>query len=281
MNSVIITKVRNADDIIESFVRYHAAIASRFVIILHRSTDGTGSIIESLKKEGLSIEIRFDEREEHNHARVINEVLNELRDECPDYILPLDSDEFIVNGKKISESVPADDSSIMYLPWQTYVPTSSDDATVNLPYRIEHCRNVEPRPYYKVCITRAALQRINGVTEGNHDVRLKPKQSVRKLKMASAYIAHFPVRSPRQILEKIKSHWRARMANPERKPAHSFHIKMLYNDFQDRTTLTLEETEAIGRMYAVPAALQSKPIHLLRRPIPNSALECEANDELS
>lgn len=274
MESVILTKVRNADDIIESFVRHHASIASRFVIILHRSTDDTRSIIESLKNEGLPIEIRFDEREEHNHARAINEVLNELRNEQPDYIFLLDSDEFIVGGKNVFETFSAEDSKILYLPWRTYVPTSADDASVDLPYRIEHCRNVEPQQFYKVCVKGAALQCIEGVTEGNHDVWLKPEQFVRKQQIDSPYIAHFPVRSPQQILGKIKSHWQARLANPNRKQAHSFHIKMLYDVFRDRTTLTPEETEEIARIYAVPVALQSEPIHLLHRPIPNSAFEC-------
>ncbi|WP_339745363.1 glycosyltransferase family 2 protein [uncultured Rubinisphaera sp.] len=241
MNAVIITKVRNSADVIESFIRHHAPIAGRFVIILHRSTDETHLILKRLINSGFQIEIRWDDREEHNHARAINEVLDRVRESTPSYIIPLDSDEFIVGWESLAQQLPEDHSAILYLPWRTYVPTQSDDMSICLPYRIEYYREIELKQYYKVCIPGKALQQIKGVTEGNHNVRFLNSANVQKLYSQSTYIAHFPVRTPQQILEKIKLHWQARLANPQRKPRQSAHIKKLYDKFSNYSEISRED----------------------------------------
>src|SRR5690349_15127087 len=51
-----ITWARNEADIIETFVRHHAALADRMIIIDNAGTDETSRILRSLAAEGLPLE---------------------------------------------------------------------------------------------------------------------------------------------------------------------------------------------------------------------------------
>ena len=90
------TTVKDEEDIIESFVRYHMNIVDGMVISDNCSNDSTLSILKKLKKEGLNIDIL----EDHNQYFDQNKKRKELFDYTyqtykPDFIFPIDADEFI------------------------------------------------------------------------------------------------------------------------------------------------------------------------------------------
>ena len=53
---VVISRLKNSADIIETWVRANAAVADKFVVIDNGSSDGTPQILTMLKMEGYDIE---------------------------------------------------------------------------------------------------------------------------------------------------------------------------------------------------------------------------------
>ena len=54
---VVISRLKNSADIIETWIRANAAVADKFVVVDSGSADGTPQILKMLKAEGFNIEI--------------------------------------------------------------------------------------------------------------------------------------------------------------------------------------------------------------------------------
>ena len=72
MNIIMITKVKNESDIIESFLRYHSYIYDNILVIDNGSIDGTYEIVNALIKEGLSIELVSEAHSDFEEFRFAN-----------------------------------------------------------------------------------------------------------------------------------------------------------------------------------------------------------------
>jgi hypothetical protein len=57
MSLIGITRVLNEDDIVEAFVRHHAAMVDHHVFMDNGSSDETIAILRALKDEGLNISV--------------------------------------------------------------------------------------------------------------------------------------------------------------------------------------------------------------------------------
>src|SRR5260221_12837562 len=101
MKIVGISMIRNDADIVESFVRHTLRVLDHLFVIVHSPEDGTGEILKALHEEGLPMTLVFDSEP----AFLQGERLTWLaREACaafqPDFIFPLDADEFIVPAER-------------------------------------------------------------------------------------------------------------------------------------------------------------------------------------
>lgn len=87
--------VRNEEDLIAANLCYHYAMGfSSFVVIDHRSEDATPAILHQLRQTLPVLTLR-EEGTEFDHERYTNLALQAaLRKYAPDWVFPLDADEF-------------------------------------------------------------------------------------------------------------------------------------------------------------------------------------------
>ncbi|MBU2259630.1 glycosyltransferase family 2 protein [Patescibacteria group bacterium] len=248
-NIVAITWARNEEDIIESFVRHNAPLVSRMVIILHRTEDSSLSILNKLREEGLNIEIRQDQSVAHRQSGALTDLMRELMvEEKPDWILPLDADEFLC-GDLAGELKKVPAGQVVLLPWRTYIPTPDDDSCeISVLSRITHCRTEEIPQYYKILIPQSLASDPNAVIPlGCH--RLCGVDAS-EYKEHGLSLAHFPVRSEKQLRNKILKGWESHLANPDRKPGEIYQWKELVGRCRDPKSISKDELRDIALDYA-------------------------------
>ncbi len=270
MTLATVSWVRNEADVIEPFVRHHVALGARMTIVCHRCTDMTLPILRALQTEGLPLTIREDDSPMHLQADCLTEIMRDqsLADAC-DWILPLDADEFLVaSGSKSIEAVfaglPRD--RVTLLPLRTYVPYPSDDKReANVLKRITHARTFEPRPFSKVLIPRTLLTRDARLTPGSHRLLDGEGKPAMESLSATLHLAHFPVRTERQLRKKIGNGWMAVIANPKREESEAFHWRILHDLFTTKATLTDAELGSLALFYTTHhgdpvASLEDAPV---------------------
>src|SRR5262245_5748371 len=131
MRLAAVTTVRNECDIIESFVRHNAAFLDCLYILDHRSTDATPVILRKLADEGLPVLLSREDRGIFYQSAKMTRLIRHALDDYPwDFIIPLDSDEFLrVPDRATLEAALAglDGTSLGVSNVVTYVPTANDD----------------------------------------------------------------------------------------------------------------------------------------------------------
>jgi predicted O-methyltransferase YrrM len=216
-----ITMVKNEIDIIEIFIRYNLNFLDKMMILDNGSTDGTLEIILELIREGLPIDLAFDHNPAYIQAEIITSLMyNTIEKYNPDFILPLDADEFIatyknVDIKKTIAGFPED--SLTYLSWITYVPTVKDNLDeTNILRRISHRRSVQHNYDEKVLIpTALAKKQKVMIKQGSHDLKKIDGVTWKKNSIETLSLAHYPVRSVDQMKSKYLVGWLANLARPE------------------------------------------------------------------
>lgn len=149
MRIAAVTTVRSECDIIESFVRHNAAFLDRLYILDHRSADATPEILRKLADEGLPLTLSREDYAIFYQAPTMTRLIRRaLEDHAWDFIVPLDSDEFLrIPDRSALEAALAglDEASIGLSELVTYVPTENDDLNESdVLRRITHC--VKPVP---------------------------------------------------------------------------------------------------------------------------------------
>jgi hypothetical protein len=210
MKLVSISCIADEEDIIESFVRINSTFIDAFIFI-DDSQDATGEILESLKAEGHVIHRLFRQKSEpYVQDQVVNGAIRYLLDSQIkfDFIFFLDSDEFPVfksksHAQAVMNSVPCDAVSVYR--WETYVPISVDFECESADSFQKHFRRRIPEGllFEKVVVPKALAPEAY-VTVGSHNAyRIQGNQlhPLPKFQLPIS-LAHFPVRSPQQILWK-------------------------------------------------------------------------------
>lgn len=202
--------VNNESEIIESFIRYNYNFVDRMVIIDNGCTDNTIKILRNLINEGYDITIYDESLAAYDQFRLDNKYLNKIINEYnPDWILPLDADEFITgdaNPRKILESLPLD--SIYYVHWQWYVMTDKDDYSDSfIPARMRY-RFASPvqnegaeSPETKCLIPAQYYKKMNlTLSMGHHKVFGNSKAKINIIN--NLRLAHYRAISEEQIISK-------------------------------------------------------------------------------
>jgi len=257
MRIIGISFVKNEEDIIEVFVRYNLCHMDALVIADNSSCDKTREILTRLIEENLPIVVIDDPEVERKQSEKTTHLLQSaVRTFHPDWIIPLDADEFLVpeenhSLKEILGSVPVD--HVVSMPWKSYVPTPSDDQNIINPLiRIRHRREVEDPFWYKVAIPSSILSDKSLIVDtGNHSVhssvngRRYPVTCLDTLKLA-----HYPIRSAEQIVGKAFVGWLAHMCDSSQIQGNGFHQEEMFHRFLDNPAPSAEELRQIGLSYS-------------------------------
>ena len=255
---ITISMVKNEEDIIESFVRYHLAIVSRMLIFDHNSSDNTLNILNQLKEEGLNIHILHGTHIEKKQNIITTDL---LRQACnlynPDIIIPLDADEFIISKNKGTHPGnilnKIDLNKLYYIKWKTFVPHEADNPDEwFIPRRISHYRPEELEKHSKVLITRNISREYSvSIDMGNHDVTLDKQKAPPHLKqkLEALRIAHYPIRSIEQLKSKILVGWINSLCRVDRQAGQSVHQHFLYNKIKNSEGITNKELKTIAANY--------------------------------
>ncbi|WP_315274820.1 glycosyltransferase family 2 protein [Selenomonas sputigena] len=219
---VVVSMVRNEEDIIESFVRWHCAIADAVIVLDHRSTDRTKEILCALRDEGLPLILTEAEDMAYRQWEYTTElVVRAFREFSADVVCPLDADEFLLadtedvfHCRRILQNL---ELGVYYsLAWIDHFLTSPEEDRDMFLLARDHVRERSPKIESKVLLTRKEEDLplwLNGrmsVAQGNHFVVIHENSravSCPTKEATGLYLAHFPERSIEQILSKNIVGW--------------------------------------------------------------------------
>jgi hypothetical protein len=177
MSLIGITRVLNEDDIIEAFIRHHAAMVDHHLILDNGSTDDTVAILRALKDEGLNLSV-FQNKSSFFTESSYNTVLfrhaaNVL---AAEWAIFLDADEFVnlgqtPDGLRAALGAVPPEAGCVGLPNLTYFDTPHDDqAEPIVPVRMRRRENPPERLLSKMFV-RASLAAANvTIDAGQHRV---------------------------------------------------------------------------------------------------------------
>lgn len=233
---VLISMVKNESDIIESFVRHHIDMVDAMLIVNHNSVDSTGTILELLKEEGLSLFI-FDEKTvEYEQSFIMTNLLYKAINEFnADIVIPLDADEFLVQSNTINncrhlletidiKSIYRIDSFNYFQPHVAQTPVAFSLNTVKLKSRVRQKAG-------KIILGRDVVTKFNvGLAMGNHDVTIsrRKRKHVNFVDFDKIHIAHCQIRSEEQVSSKIVVNYLLDISRTDRDPRDSCHIKDIF-----------------------------------------------------
>jgi Glycosyl transferase family 2/Alpha 1,4-glycosyltransferase conserved region len=257
MHLAAVSIVRSECDIIESFVRHNATFFDRLYILDHRSTDTTPDILRKLADEGLPLVLSREGYGIFYQGPSMTHLIKGAFDDHPwDFIIPLDSDEFLrIPDRAGLEAVLADldPGSIGLVEVLNYVPTKGDDLNESdVLRRIVHRAKTIPdiRPKMgKVVIPGAVIKQPGfSLNEGHHGVcingRPVPERGVEGLSLA-----HFPIRSINQfILRSIlcRLAWSSRS---DYNPSWGWHYGTFFKQLKVKPTISAADLTEAALLY--------------------------------
>ena len=236
MKIVAVMSMRNEVDIIETWVRYYAGKVDHIIITDNLSIDGSGDLVNKLINEGLPVSMEVDNRLGHLQTERVHKMMNRAFIEFQaDWILLLDADEFLVPlpGKTFYDILEGlKDNRPLKLAWKTYIPTENDVDDLNVLKRVTYRLENEVNQYYKVMVPAKIGE--NPKTEimmGNHSIRKGGKDIKAQDAPSGMFLAHFPVRSMRQVMTKIMVGWLTTLIRPEYAQGDCYHWKLMFDSF--------------------------------------------------
>jgi hypothetical protein len=164
--------------------------------------------------------------------------------------------------------------------WQTYVPDfdNGSPAAANVLARAKRRLAKERHGLHKVVVARAFADTPDAVIAvGNHVVLPSAGHSIAQQPVKHARIApevvalaHLPVRSARQLTNKIVIGWLAHCAARRSNADLAFHWRELYPEVSDGQTPSAERLRAVAANYGLPmnAWLPPEQIALVEDPLP-------------
>jgi hypothetical protein len=204
-----------------------------------------------------------------------------------DFVFALDGDEFLrIARRDLLDGVLATLPHGLHaaMQWQTYVPEFDNGAQAagNILARAKRRLAEERHGLHKVIVAPAFADTPHAVIAvGNHVVlpsagHSVAQQPVKHARIAAEVVAlaHLPVRSARQLTNKIVIGWLAHCAARRSNADLAFHWRELYRELADGQTPSVERLRAIAANYGLPmtAWLPPEDIALVEDPLPVAEL---------
>jgi len=210
-----LARVKNECDVIEAFVRHHAALLDGLVVVDNASGDGTREILDLLVCEGLPLVVVDDATLEFRQAEIMSYLARATFATFGfDRLFLLDADEFVfaADRAEIDRALaPFRDDESVRIPWATYVPSGEDEPGVSPLARIVDRRGTERVPEYKIVLPSSFASRVGAtIAQGNHSIT--DGGTTVRTPVADLRLAHLPVRSPAQLLTKSLLAWTSYVA---------------------------------------------------------------------
>jgi len=287
MKLAAVAMVRNEADIVESFVRHNLQYLDHLVIVDHNSDDDTPAILQQLQRENLPITIEKETLLAFDQARRLTDDARNLAiAHKPDWIFCLDADEFLRTPSRAAlESVlDGTPGEAVVIPWQTYLPSEKVHDPRNPLAQARERPRVDPIPELKVVLSRKlALGTDWLLAHGNHGVSRAEVPGKYELlhteTLDGIALAHFPMRSPDQLVKKVTLGWfghRLLLGREAETTAQGWHWRELYKRYAaghwpDRNEL---RQLCVGTYIykGDPQVGRTKPMHLINDPLPLPAL---------
>ena len=263
-----VARVKNENDIIESFCRYNLIYCDGMLIRDNGSFDNTKEIIQNLIGEGLPIYWT----NKGNKLKMAQEAIDKYG---ADLVVPLDADEFLYHTGGINprETLEALREDIEYrIPWRTYIYEKEPDIELGfMPNNFTHYRNpvLEHLPKAlaskylikekQVCFTMGAHSFAYPEEHKDHILIESPPNLV---------YAHFPLRSNSQIMKKIIPNWINKWATPFPFSAkHSFQLNLIYNAIKEKGEISEDFLVRHSIEYSVDEEHMKKTMSVIKNAI--------------
>lgn len=273
----LLAMVKNESDIIESFVRHNLQFANEMFILDNGSTDNTFLILQHLKDEGLPIHLFQDATTGHQQQKLSTNLLHSIKNQTDaDVFMFLDADEFIC----IHPSSPIYHQSqderkqfftsqlnkvvqrgLYAIKWLNFLPIDNNhDDYINHFDEFYEC-NQALLIHQKVIYARELLDQIT-LSQGNHFLyRKDTNEPIHQMVFDDIALAHFPIRSPKQAINKILN---TAIAVSSRKieKGESFHIFEMQNKIADNNyQINIDECREMARTYGIPPYYKESITH--------------------
>lgn len=207
MRLTAVTRVLNEEDIVEPFIRHHAAFVGAHILLDNGSADRTLDILASLRREGFNLAV-YQNASPVFVEPIYNTALLRaaLEGDAPDWVLFLDCDEFIDDRAAPGGLVAAlraapPEAASVELPMLDYL--AATDATASALNCVERLvlRQPEPELGPKVFVRRPPDPERLAMPAGGHFLRIDNLVAPGP-RLDGVHLAHFPERSIAQFAAK-------------------------------------------------------------------------------
>lgn len=203
---VAVTRTGNENDIIEAFVRHHAALFDLMLVIDDNSSDGTFAILEALRDEGLPLLLLRASEVDWPQLDLVTRLMHRAFDDHgADWVAPIDTDEFIElpNGAALADILPATSDMLAQLRWSNFAWRRGENEAEPNPVVRMRMRMPPRTDSTKVIVPRAALRGDKGarLRNGNHGLARDADFATWKYYPDMA-LCHYPIRSLQQFVSK-------------------------------------------------------------------------------
>lgn len=250
MKKVLFTNVRNEEDIIESFVRFHAKIFDHIYISDNLSVDNTGRILDNLVSEGLNLTVWKDDDITFNQniktTKAFKQIVRDNND--IDSVFFLDVDEFLVI--KPGFQLDTLDGYVYTIERYDFLYFEDLPANENVLAWMKYRKKKATTPKSMIKYDKTKVDK-TGIGNGNHHVYYRGKE-INDGVLPDCYIAHYPIRSVQQFTRKNIIGWTGLVVDSpkrlqEKKPV-GVHWRNAYNFIMDKQMLVTSE-DLINYLY--------------------------------
>ena len=257
MKLTAIVMCKNEEDIIERFIRINSKVIDTFVIYDDNSSDRTVEILQELVPDfDITIieggESKKDDQLRYHQSNIMNWLMKyayEEYEDKPDFIFPLDADEFIFESRqhvvqeltKFHNFTNGQYEGVSYggIPWKTFVPLHGE-LQLNVPMNKTFVPMAQETYRNHKAVVPGKLATRYKLWMGNHNLVGNKHQMPLNIPLC-----HFPVRSANQIMAKalITAHKFSMKKN--KIATEGYHIRKLA-DFIREKNYSLNQNDLIN-----------------------------------